>query len=54
MTFVNGTAHAQAMPLLTEISRGGSITAHWEYSELEAVDWPAMAEALKDHDGPVY
>lgn len=52
MAFVTGPAHAAAIPRISEISRGGSITWSWTRAELDGVDWGTVAAALAAYDGP--
>jgi hypothetical protein len=52
--FVLGPAHTEAMNSIGEISRGGSIVAHWEASSPDAVSWDEAAKQLGALNGPFY
>ena len=39
MDFVFGEAHLQAIGSVSEVSRGGSITGHWDANSFSAVGW---------------
>lgn len=52
--FVGSPAHARAMAAVAEVSRGGSVTTHWNASEAEATWQVATRKLAEDTDGPVY
>lgn len=52
--FVGGAAHARAMAAVGEVSRGGSVTTHWNGSEAEATWEVATRKLAEDNDGPIY
>jgi hypothetical protein len=52
--FVLGQAHADAMNSIGEVSRGGSIAAHWEASSPDAMTWEEAARQLGALNGPFY
>jgi hypothetical protein len=54
MGFVLGDAHTEAIRAVGEISRGGSITDHWEVGDVADVTWQDVPPLLADHSGPVY
>jgi hypothetical protein len=52
--FVGGAAHARAISAVGEVSRGGSVTTHWNASEAEATWDVATQKLAEDNDGPIY
>jgi hypothetical protein len=54
MAFVISDAHSAAMSVVSEISRGGSITQHFQTSSAADIDWAAAAAKFVDHTGPQY
>ena len=52
MDFVRSGAHNAAMGAVSEISRGGSVTLHWETTNPEDIDWAAAVTHFVGHDGP--
>lgn len=54
MAFVISDAHSAAMSAVSEISRGGSITQHFQTSSAADIDWAAAAAKFVDHNGPQY
>jgi hypothetical protein len=52
--FVGSPAHARAMAAVAEVSRGGSVTTHWDASEADATWQVATRKLAEDTDGPVY
>jgi hypothetical protein len=52
--FVLGPAHTEAMSSIGEISRGGSVVAHWEASSPDAMTWEEAARQVGALDGPFY
>ncbi|MDX2014902.1 MAG: hypothetical protein SFW67_32195 [Myxococcaceae bacterium] len=52
--FVGSPAHARAMAAVSEVSRGGSVTTHWNATEAEATWQVATQKLAEDNDGPVY
>ncbi|MCA2976988.1 MAG: hypothetical protein INH41_07560 [Myxococcaceae bacterium] len=52
--FVGSASHARAMAAVGEVSRGGSVTTHWNASETEATWEIATRKLAEDNDGPVY
>jgi hypothetical protein len=52
--FVGSAAHARAMAAVAEVSRGGSVTTHWNATQAEATWQVATQKLAEDNDGPVY
>ena len=53
LEFVVGEAHGKAMESIHDLSRGGSVTAHWT-GDQAAATWDAAAEHLATTDRPEY
>lgn len=53
LEFVVGEAHGKAMQSIHDVSRGGSVAAHWT-GDQAAASWDAAAEHLATTDRPEY
>jgi heme-degrading monooxygenase HmoA len=52
--FVTSPAHTAAMAAMSEVSRGGSIAAHWSGTDASDVSWTKAAEELSVSTRPEY
>ncbi|MBM4362234.1 MAG: DUF3291 domain-containing protein [Deltaproteobacteria bacterium] len=52
--FVGGPAHATAMERVAEVSRGGSVTTHWDATAASEASWEEALRRLSSVSGPVY
>jgi heme-degrading monooxygenase HmoA len=52
--FVASPSHAKAMGAVSEVSRGNSVTTHWDADETGATWEQATRMLAADSDGPVY
>ena len=52
--FVTSDEHMNAMNAVSEVSRGGSMTVHWEAATTEESSWDEAAKRLAAGNGPFY
>jgi heme-degrading monooxygenase HmoA len=52
--FSTGEAHMQAVRNVSDVSRGGSLVAHWDGTTIEDATWEEAARQLGLRDGPYY